>query len=111
VRLRIINSLEALPRDRRIRLFRATIAIAMCLRRTRTLSPSTLHFQAPGFYLRQGSEVAARIECEPPSHTRFYMTKKLRTRLLPCTPAEFTVLAFDGMDFANDCPLVSLCSV
>ena len=31
---------------------------------------STLHFQAPGFYLKQGWEVAARIECEPPGHTR-----------------------------------------
>jgi GNAT superfamily N-acetyltransferase len=38
---------------------------------------STIHFQAPGFYLKQGWEVAARIECEPPGHTRFYMTKKL----------------------------------
>ena len=38
---------------------------------------STLHFQAPGFYLKQGWEVASRIECEPPGHTRFYMTKKL----------------------------------
>ena len=38
---------------------------------------STLHFQAPGFYLKQGWEVAARIGCEPPGHTRFYMTKKL----------------------------------
>jgi GNAT superfamily N-acetyltransferase len=38
---------------------------------------STLHFQAPGFYLKQGGEIAARIECEPPGHTRFYMTKKL----------------------------------
>jgi GNAT superfamily N-acetyltransferase len=38
---------------------------------------STLHFQAPGFYLKQGWEVAARIECEPPGHTRFCMTKKL----------------------------------
>jgi len=38
---------------------------------------STLHFQAPGFYLKRGWEVAARIECEPPGHTRFYMTKKL----------------------------------
>jgi GNAT superfamily N-acetyltransferase len=28
---------------------------------------STLHFQAPGFYLKQGWEVAARIECEPPA--------------------------------------------
>jgi GNAT superfamily N-acetyltransferase len=38
---------------------------------------STIHFQAPGFYLKQGWEVAARIDCEPPGHTRFYMTKKL----------------------------------
>ena len=38
---------------------------------------SMLHFQAPGFYLKQGWEVAARIECEPPGHTRFYMTKNL----------------------------------
>jgi len=38
---------------------------------------STLHFQAPGFYLKQGWEVAARIECEPPGHARFYMTKNL----------------------------------
>ena len=38
---------------------------------------STLHFQAPGFYLKQGWEIAARIECEPPGHTRFHMTKKL----------------------------------
>jgi GNAT superfamily N-acetyltransferase len=38
---------------------------------------STVHFQAPGFYQKQGWEVAARIDCEPPGHTRFYMTKKL----------------------------------
>jgi GNAT superfamily N-acetyltransferase len=38
---------------------------------------STLHFQAPGFYLKQGWEVAARIDCDPPGHTRFCMTKKL----------------------------------
>jgi GNAT superfamily N-acetyltransferase len=38
---------------------------------------STLHFQAPGFYLKQGWEVAARIDCAPPGHTRFFMTKKL----------------------------------
>ena len=38
---------------------------------------STVHFQAPGFYLKQGWQVAARIDCEPPGHTRFYMTKKL----------------------------------
>jgi len=38
---------------------------------------STLHFQAPGFYAKQGWEVATQIDCEPPGHTRFYMTKKL----------------------------------
>jgi GNAT superfamily N-acetyltransferase len=38
---------------------------------------STVHFQAPGFYQKQGWEVVARIDCEPPGHTRFYMTKKL----------------------------------
>ena len=38
---------------------------------------STLHFQAPGFYLKQGWEIAARIDCAPPGHRRFYMTKKL----------------------------------
>jgi GNAT superfamily N-acetyltransferase len=38
---------------------------------------STIHFQAPDFYRKQGWEVAARIDCEPPGHTRFYMTKKL----------------------------------
>jgi hypothetical protein len=32
--------------------------------------------QAPGFYLKQGWEVAARIECEPPGQPRFYMTRK-----------------------------------
>jgi GNAT superfamily N-acetyltransferase len=38
---------------------------------------STIHFQAPSFYQKQGWEVAVRIDCEPPGHTRFYMTKKL----------------------------------
>jgi GNAT superfamily N-acetyltransferase len=38
---------------------------------------STVDFQAPGFYLKQGWEIAARIECTPPGHTRFHMTKKL----------------------------------
>ncbi len=37
----------------------------------------TLHFQAPGFYLKQGYEVAARLETPPPGATRILMTKKL----------------------------------
>lgn len=37
----------------------------------------TLTFQAPGFYLKQGYEVAARLDCDPPGATRFLMSKKL----------------------------------
>lgn len=38
---------------------------------------STLSFQAPGFYQRQGWQVLGRIDCDPPGHTRFMMTKTL----------------------------------
>lgn len=38
---------------------------------------STLSFQAPGFYERQGWQVLGRIDCDPPGHTRFTMTKTL----------------------------------
>jgi GNAT superfamily N-acetyltransferase len=38
---------------------------------------STLSFQAPGFYQRQGWQVLGRIDCDPPGHTRFSMTKRL----------------------------------
>ena len=41
---------------------------------------STLSFQAPGFYQRQGWEVLGRIDCDPPGHTRFMMTKTLASR-------------------------------
>ena len=41
---------------------------------------STLSFQAPGFYERQGWQVLGRIDCDPPGHTRFMMTKKLAGR-------------------------------
>jgi GNAT superfamily N-acetyltransferase len=41
---------------------------------------STLSFQAPGFYQRQGWQVLGRIDCDPPGHTRFLMTKKLVSR-------------------------------
>ena len=37
----------------------------------------TLTFQAPGFYFKQGYEVAAQLECTPPGATRMLMTKKL----------------------------------
>jgi GNAT superfamily N-acetyltransferase len=38
---------------------------------------STLSFQAPGFYERLGWQVLGRIDCDPPGHSRFMMTKKL----------------------------------
>ncbi|HEV2099550.1 MAG TPA: GNAT family N-acetyltransferase [Stellaceae bacterium] len=38
---------------------------------------TTLSFQAPGFYKRQGWEVLAELEGVPPAPTRFLMTKKL----------------------------------
>jgi GNAT superfamily N-acetyltransferase len=41
---------------------------------------STLSFQAPGFYRRQGWDELGRIECDPPGHTRFMMTKRLAGR-------------------------------
>jgi GNAT superfamily N-acetyltransferase len=41
---------------------------------------STLSFQAPGFYKRQGWQVLGRIDCDPPGHTRLMMTKKLAAR-------------------------------
>ena len=70
-----------LPEDlRRARLGSRILAMAEKEARRRGCTRavlSTLHFQAPGFYLKQGWEVAARIDCEPPGHTRFYMTKKL----------------------------------
>ncbi|MGA8552622.1 MAG: GNAT family N-acetyltransferase [Stellaceae bacterium] len=41
---------------------------------------TTLSFQAPGFYQRQGWHVLGKIECDPPGHTRFLMTKTLASR-------------------------------
>jgi GNAT superfamily N-acetyltransferase len=37
----------------------------------------TISFQAPGFYLKQGYEIAARLDCDPPGATRMLMTKRL----------------------------------
>jgi len=38
---------------------------------------TTLSFQAPGFYKRQGWEVLAELESVPPAPSRFLMTKRL----------------------------------
>ncbi len=37
----------------------------------------TIHFQAPGFYAAHGWREVARIECDPPGHTRICMSKRL----------------------------------
>ena len=37
----------------------------------------TLQIQAPGFYLKQGWDMAAKLEAPPPGITRYLMTKKL----------------------------------
>ena len=41
---------------------------------------TTLSVQAPGFYQKQGYDVAATIDCDPPGLTRYYMTKRLVPR-------------------------------
>ena len=38
---------------------------------------TTLSIEAPGFYQKQGYNVAATIDCEPPGLTRYHMMKKL----------------------------------
>jgi GNAT superfamily N-acetyltransferase len=38
---------------------------------------NTLEIQAPGFYRKQGYEMAAKLDCAPPGVTRYLMTKKL----------------------------------
>jgi len=38
---------------------------------------TTLSVQAPGFYKKQGYDVAATIDCDPPGLTRYDMMKKL----------------------------------
>jgi GNAT superfamily N-acetyltransferase len=37
----------------------------------------TLQIQAPGFYAKQGWDVAAKLEAPPPGISRYLMTKKL----------------------------------
>ena len=38
---------------------------------------NTMEIQAPGFYLKQGYEIAARLDCDLPGITRYVMTKRL----------------------------------
>src|SRR5215467_3629728 len=69
------------PRDwRRARIGSRVLAMAEEEGRRRgctRIALTTLSIEAPGFYQKQGYDVAATIECEPPGLTRYYMMKKL----------------------------------
>jgi GNAT superfamily N-acetyltransferase len=41
------------------------------------ISLNTLEIQARGFYVKQGYETAATLDCDPPGVTRYLMTKRL----------------------------------
>jgi GNAT superfamily N-acetyltransferase len=65
---------------RRDRLGSRVLAMAEAEGRRRGCSRVTLNtmeIQAPGFYQKQGYEVAAKLDCDPPGITRYVMTKKL----------------------------------
>jgi len=70
-----------LPTDlRRARIGSRVLAMAEEEGRRRgctRITLTTLSIEAPGFYLKQGYEVAATIDCDPPGLTRYYMMKKL----------------------------------
>ena len=58
------------------RLMRAVEAEARA-RNCRQIVLETHSFQAPGFYRKQGYDIAATIDCDPPGLTRYYMMKRL----------------------------------
>ena len=69
-----------LPEDwRRARIGSRVLAMAEEEGRRRgcTRIALTLSIEAPGFYQKQGYDVAATIDCEPPGLTRYYMMKRL----------------------------------
>ena len=70
-----------LPEDlRRARIGSRVLAIAEEEGRRRgctRIALNTMEIQAPGFYLKQGYEMAATLACDPPGVTRYLMTKRL----------------------------------
>jgi GNAT superfamily N-acetyltransferase len=65
---------------RRDRLGSRVLAMAEAEGRRRGCSRVTLNtmeIQAPGFYQKQGYEIAAKLDCDPHGITRYVMTKKL----------------------------------
>lgn len=70
-----------LPEDmRRNRLGSRLLALAEEEGRRRgctRVTLNTMEIQAPGFYMKQGYEAAATLDCAPPGVTRYLMTKRL----------------------------------
>jgi len=70
-----------LPEDlRRARIGSRVLAMAEEEGRRRgctRIALTTLSVEAPGFYRKQGYDVAATIDCDPPSLTRYHMMKRL----------------------------------
>ena len=70
-----------LPEDlRRVGIGRRVLAMAEEEGRRRgctRIALTTLSIEAPAFYKKQGYEVAATIDCDPPGLTRYYMIKRL----------------------------------
>ncbi len=70
-----------LPEDlRRVRIGSRVLAMAEEEGRRRgctRIALTTLSIEAPGFYQKQGYEVAATIDCDPPGLARYYMMKRL----------------------------------
>ena len=70
-----------LPEDwRRARIGSRVLAMAEEEGRRRgctRIALTTLSVEAPGFYKKQGYDVAVTIDCDPPGVTRYYMMKKL----------------------------------
>src|SRR5258708_17553384 len=81
-----------LPEDlRRARIGSRVLAMAEEEGRRRgctRIALTTLSVEAPGFYQKQGYDIAATIDCDPPGLTRYYMIKRL-VPLRGCLSSDF----------------------
>ena len=65
---------------RRVRIGSRVLAMAEEEGRRRgctRIALTTLSIEAPGFYKKQGYDIVATIDCEPPGLTRYYMMNNL----------------------------------
>ena len=64
---------------RRVRIGSRVLAMAEEEGRRRgctRIALTTLSIEAPGFYKKQGYDIVATIDCEPPGLTRYYMIRR-----------------------------------